>query len=175
MDCQPKRSKGKRAKKKKRNELDEAKAVAFRFLSYRPRSMEEVKRKLSEKEFSPLTVKKTLARLNELGYLNDYEYAHSFARSSVEGKKWGALRIHAELIQKGIANNIIDHTITQIKREYDELQVARQALETKFAQSDLYRPVDEKTRNKFTRFLRRKGFDWNTIYSVINPRDDVTI
>ena len=156
-------------KKKGKNEIEKAKETAYRFLSYRPRSVEEVKRKLREKEFSPFTIKRVLDRFEELGYLNDRDYAYNFALSSIEQKHWGALRIEDTLLNKGISREIINHTIAKIKEEYDMIQVARRALEIGFNHFRYYQPVDEKIRNRDINYLRRKGFCWNTIYSVIKP------
>ncbi len=158
-------------KKKGRNKIEKAKETAFHFLSYRSRSVEEVKKKLEGKGFSPRTVKKTLARVKELGYLNDRYYAYAFACSSIENKQWGTVRIHNALLSKGISRETINQTIARIKEEYDISRVARRALEVKFAHFASHKKTDEKTRNRAVHYLRRKGFCWDTIYSVIKSSD----
>ncbi len=170
MAYPPKRKKEK--KKKGKNDIENATQAVFRFLSYRNRSVEEVKRKLKEKGFPPSTIKRTLARVKELGYLNDHDYAYSFACSSIENKQWGTVRIHDVLIHKGIPQEIINHTIAKIKKEYAITKVARCALETKFIQFRSHQPADKKTRKKATDFLKRKGFTWDTIMSVITNTQD---
>jgi regulatory protein len=160
---------GKRKKlsrKKRENEFEEAKETAFRFLSYRSRSVLEVKRKLQEKEFSPHTVTATLSRLKELGYLNDQEFAVTVARSSLKNKQWGPLRIHDALLKKGIERDIIDRTLTELSREFDVTQVARLAFESKFT-LEPHQLKEEKTRKKVVSYLKRKGFSWNIIYTLI--------
>ena len=157
-------------KKKGRNKIEKAKETVFRFLSYRPRSIEEVRRKLKEKDFPPHTIKRVLARVEELGYLNDRDYAYTFACSSIENKQWGALRIRDALLNKGVSQEIINQTIARIEEEYDVTQVARRALEIKFAHIRYNEKADEKTRNRAVNYLRRKGFCWDTIYSVITGK-----
>ena len=154
------------SRKKKESEIEEAKEAAFRFLSYRSRSVLEVKRKLQEKGFSPHTIAATLYRLLELGYLNDQEYAVTVARSSIENKQWGPMRIHDALVKRGIARDIIDRTLAELMQEYDVFQVARRAFDSRFA-LDSHQLAEEKTRRKVVDYLKRKGFSWNTIYSVI--------
>ena len=154
------------SRKKRENEFEEAKETAFRFLSYHARSVLEVKRKLQEKEFSPHTITATLSRLKELGYLNDQEFAVTVARSSLKNKQWGPIRIYDALLKKGIERDIIDRTLAELTREYDVTQVARHALESKFALKP-HQFKEEKTRKKVVSYLKRKGFSWNTIYSVI--------
>ncbi len=159
--------------KKGRNEIEKANETAFRFLSYRPRSVEEVKKKLEEKGFSPLTIKKTLARVKELGYLNDRDYAYAFACSSIKNKQWGTMRIHSALLGKGVSREIANQTVARIKEEFDINRVARQAVEIRFAHFGSHKQVDEKTRNKAVNYLRRKGFCWDTIYTVIKSSIDL--
>ena len=170
----PQKRKKVKRKKKVGNEIEKAKEIAFRFLSYRPRSVEEVRRKLEEKGFSPPTIKRTLTRAKELGYLNDCDYAYMFACSSIENKQWGIVRIYSALLDKGISQEIINQTIAKIKEEYDIIQIARQALETKFSYFSSHKHADEKIRNRVINYLRRKGFSWNTIFSVIKSSADCT-
>jgi len=166
----PEREKEK--KKTGKNDIENATQTVFRFLSYRNRSVEEVKKKLQEKGFLTVTINKALARVKELGYLNDHEYAYSFACASIENKHWGTVRIHDVLAHKGVPQEIINHTIAKIKNEYDIIKVARCALETKFTQFSSHQPADEKTIKKATDFLKRKGFTWDTIVSVITNAQD---
>ena len=154
------------SRKKKENEIDSAKDTAFRFLSYRSRSVLEVKRKLQEKEFSPHTITATLSRLMELGYLNDQEYAVTVARSSIENKQWGPIRIHDALVKKGIEKDIIDNTLEELTKEYDLTRVARLAFDSKFSITPV-QLAEEKTRRRVIGYLKRKGFSWNTIMAVI--------
>ena len=158
------------SRKKKENEIDTAKDTAFRFLSYRSRSVLEVKRKLQEKEFSPHTIRATLSRLMELGYLNDQEYATAVARSSIENKQWGPIRIHDALLKKGIAKDIIDNTLEELTKNYDLIRVARLAFDSKFSLTP-EQLAEEKTRRKVMGYLKRKGFSWNTILAVIRSVD----
>jgi len=166
----PKRRKLKR--KNKRNEFEKAKETAFQLLSFRPRSAEELKRKLIKKGFSYLAIKRAIERVKELGYLDDRDYAYMFACSSIENKHWGPLRIQDALVKKGISQEIIKQTIAKIKEEYDISQVACSTLDSKFADLRFHQKPDKKTRNKAINYLRRKGFSWNTIFSIVKSIDD---
>jgi len=170
LDYPPKKKK--ETKKKGKNDIESATQTVFRFLSYRNRSVEEVKRKLQEKGFPPFAINRALARIKELGYLDDHEYAYSFACASIENKQWGTVRIHDVLAHKGIPQEIINTTIAIIKKEYDITEVARSALETRFIQFRSPQPADKKTRKKAIDFLKRKGFTWDTIATVIINTQD---
>ena len=163
----------KKAKKnREKSEIGEATNAAFCFLSYRAHSVEEVRRKLAEKGFSPLTITRTVDRIKELGYLNDGEYAYNFACSSLVHKQWGTLRIQDALINKGVSQEIVNHTVAKIKGEYDLVKIAGRALETKFTQFRSHQPLDKKTTKRAIDFLRRQGFCWSTISSIIKSEDD---
>lgn len=157
--------------RKEKSEIEKARETAFRFLAYRPRSLEEVKRKLEEKGFSPPAIRSTLARAKELGYINDRDYAYAFARSAMKNKQWGTLRIHHVLLEKGVSRDIASQTVERLKEEFDIRNLARQALAIRFAHFQSVKPVDQQTRNRAIRYLRRKGFCWDTIYTVIQSSD----
>ncbi len=139
----PAKRKKEMRKREVKGNIEEAKNLAFRFLSYRSRTSEEVRRKLSESGFSPSAVEGAIARLEELKYLNDYDYARASGRSCVEHKCWGPARIRDALLKKGVAPAIITSVVQELADEHDFSRVARRALETRFS------PVgDAKARRK---------------------------
>ncbi len=103
----PAKRKKESRKREVKGNIEAAKELAFRFLSYRSRSSEEVRQKLSQAGFAPSDIEGVIARLEELGYLNDYDYAFAMGRSWVEHKCWGPSRIRDALVKKGVATG--DH------------------------------------------------------------------
>ena len=55
--------------------LQQAVDRAYNYLSYRPRSREEVRRYLRRKETPPETIEAALARLDRLDLINDHTFA----------------------------------------------------------------------------------------------------
>jgi len=161
-------------RKREEKDIEAAQQLTVRFLSYRSRSSEEVKNKLAEKGFPPRTIQKTIARIKELGYLNDYDYAHAFGRSCIEHKLWGAARIRDALQQKGIVPDTITTVLHELAQEHDYNRVARRALDSKFPARGTPGLTGEKTRQKAISYLRRRGFCWSTIAAVIDPGYDTT-
>ena len=159
-------------RKREEKDIEAAQQLTVRFLSYRSRSSEEVRNKLAERGFSPRTIQKTIARIKELGYLNDYDYAHTFGRSCIEHKLWGAARIRDALQQKGIVPDIITTVLQELAQEHDFNQVARRALDNKFPARGAPGLTGEKRRQKAISYLRRRGFCWSTIAAVIDPGYD---
>lgn len=168
----PAKRKKEKPKKEAKDDIEAAKGLAVRFLSYRSRSSEEVRGKLSGAGFSPAVIEHALARIKELGYLNDYDYAVACGRSCLEHKYWGPSRIRDALLTKGVAPGIIASALQELAREHDFSRFARRALESRFSPADISKPLEKKTRQKAIEFLLRKGFSWDTISDVIDPGYD---
>jgi regulatory protein len=161
-------------KREAKEDSEAAKQLAFRYLSYCSRSTEEVRGKLREAEFSPAAIEKALARIKQLGYLNDYEHAVTFGRSCIEHKLWGATRIRDALVKKGVAPGTVTSALQVLEQEHDFSRVARRALESRFSPAEIQKPAGGKTRQKAIGFLLRKGFSWDTIAVVIDPGYDIS-
>jgi len=169
-----KRKKEKRKKEVKGN-IEAAQELAFRFLSYRSRSSEEVRQKLSQAGFAPSAIEGVIARLEELKYLNDYDYARTSGRSCVEHKCWGPARIRDALLKKGVAPTIITSVVQELADEHDFSLVARRALEARFSPAEMHKLTEKNTRQRLIGYLLRKGFSWSIIADVIKIDQDTFI
>jgi len=78
---------------------------AFLLLKYRPRSQEEIKRRLKRKGYSPALIESVLQYLLTHRYLDDRAFAHMFVGDCLL-KGWGARRIDFALKQLGVAESI---------------------------------------------------------------------
>jgi len=99
----------------KTDENRHALEAAVRMLEMRDRSEQEVYRKLTDSGFSGPSAAAAVARLVELGYLNDAAYARQ-AVSRLQ-KKYGSLRIRQELRSKGIQDSLIADSLDEADRE----------------------------------------------------------
>ena len=94
---------------------------AFRLLSYRPRTIAEMRGRLLEKEWAvPEIVEQVIARLQTLNYLNDEDYAERFVTSRLERGAVGAIRLRRDLRQKHLPAPAIDQAVRQIYAEHPE-------------------------------------------------------
>jgi len=128
-----------------------------------------LKRKYSKKEFSDKLikkgyeedeVKKLVLHFEELGYLDDFDYAKRFVHDSVNLKKRGTRRIILELKAKGIPDEIIDGALSGEKIcEPDTIKelILKQNVDLR----------DLKIREKVIRKLMYKGFRRLDIENVI--------
>lgn len=73
----------------------------------------------------------------------------------------GAARIKAELLAKGIAEDVAGEVIAEVFREGDEERLARRALHAKPRHGSRLTPAQS------ARLLRQRGFDEETIDRMV--------
>lgn len=134
-------------------------AKVISFISYRPRSVKEVKDRLytyigegEEEKKSAL-----IERLEKLGYLDDRKFAEWFVASRVQNRPRSMRHLASELYAKGIAKDII----TEALREGADERVAIQKLIAK---------KKGLLREKLVAHLARKGFSWDLIKDELDKQ-----
>jgi len=109
------------------------------------------------------TVKAALARLKEHGYLNDADYAETYARLRQENEKLGARRVRQDLRLKGVRAEVVEEAIAARYGEASEEALARQYLERK----RIAKPANEKETARVMRRLVAAGFSTGVIYRIL--------
>ncbi len=146
-------------------ELTRAKDVAYRYLSYRPRSRSEIEQKLRDKEFGKNVIAAVLVDLERMGYVNDREFAGQWASSRIRLRGFGRRRIEQELTAKGISRDIIAETLVLLFDESPEPEIALREAEKKLKNLTRFEP--EVQRRRIAGHLERKGFPTDIIYDVL--------
>ena len=147
------------------DELIRGHQVALRFLSYRPRSEAEIRKRLERDTFRSETIEHIVVQLFAEGQLDDKRFAEMYAQSKMLKKPIGAVRLRRELKQKGISDTIIRH-VEQAFCDYDtELNNARHLAKKKLANERTKDPIKRKRR--LADFLARRGFGWDIVQEVI--------
>jgi regulatory protein len=138
--------------------LQQAVDRAFNYLSFRPRSREEVRRYLRRKETPPELIEPVLERLDALNLVNDQEFASFWIASREQFKPKGARAIKNELRMKGVARDVTDELVDETQDEERAMLAGR----TK-ALSLLRLPnMDYKTfQARLGSFLQRRGFGYS--------------
>src|SRR3989442_11226385 len=142
-----------------RSEEVEQQAVdrALNYLSYRPRSREEVRRYLRRKETPPEIIEAALARLDRLDFVNDRTFAGFWIESREQFSPRGARALKNELRMKGVEREVVEELIDDEKDEERALLAGR-----KKALSLVRIPtMDFATfRTRLGSFLQRRGFGY---------------
>ena len=89
------------------------KNLALYYLSFKQRTVKEVRDYLTKYEISLDTIEKVLTILIKDNWLDDAKYAHSFIHFNLLSGDKGAYALKQKLMQKGIAASIIDDELHQ--------------------------------------------------------------
>lgn len=131
-----------------RSVFHKAKEKALRLLDNRAHSKAEIIRKVSEK-YPRETATNVADYLENIGLLNDKDFALLYARELIEFKRFGRQRVITELFRRGIKREIIDEVLEEFSFD-GSVEVILSLIEKR--RVDL---SDEKAhRRAFQRFLR---------------------
>ena len=143
----------------------DVKQKAYSFVSYKPRSEFEVRKRLADKKFSQKHIKLAIDFLYKYKLLDDKEFTKSFATSYLERKPSGKFRLSIELKKKGVSESIIEETLNEIYKQKDTIDLAIKAA-VKHKKKINYRHTN-KQKELIIGFLKRRGFKWDIINQTI--------
>jgi len=138
-----------------------AKQTAYNYVSYKPRTENEVRVKLQEKGYNSDVVETTIQFLVKFNYIDDYKIAKIISNSLVTRKNAGPLKIKMELKKKGINNYIIEDILRELDDEKDYYATALLAANKKMKML-AGKPTD-KAKSSLYSYLQRQGFDFDII------------
>lgn len=144
------------------DEIHRAKSAAYRFLSYRQRSVSEMETLLSRKGFEQQSISEVIENLLESGYLNDENFAKAYVDDKTRFNSLGAYRLKAELRVKGIDEELIRDTLSDIEPDIDHLvELVRRKYSGILAE-------DKNTiMRKVGGYLQRRGYGYEVIRKVL--------
>ena len=154
--------------------------LALRFLSYRPRSEQEVRDYLKRKTHNAkrkttvqnskletaeieIEIDRVIQKLKGQKLINDEEFAGMFLENRLRFKPRSSRLIRLELKQKGID----PETISNLQLTIDsDLESAKKLVEKRLSK---YKGLGrQKIYEKLGRYLASKGFNWDTIKKAID-------
>lgn len=121
-------------------------------LARREHSEQELRRKLSAREFDQDLIEPLLQELKQEGLQSDHRFTEAFVHQRIE-KGYGPLRISRELQERGIADGLADEILVACAVDWQAS--ARRVREKKFG-STIPAQFSEKARQ--LRFLQYRGF-----------------
>ncbi|KAF7600900.1 MAG: recombination regulator RecX [Candidatus Dactylopiibacterium carminicum] len=140
-------------------------ARALRLLATREHSLQELRRKLLDKDADAEDVDAVLARLQETGLQSDARFAESFVRN--RASRMGVARIRRELGERGVAGEEAAEALGDALKE-DELARARAVWGRKFGEP----PRDRQDWARQARFLQSRGFATEVIRKLLKEPFD---
>lgn len=140
----------------------EWKSKAIELLMRKPQSRKELGRKLREWEASEEEAEAICDRLEELGYLNEAEYAGRIVRHYA-GKGFGERKLRDELYRRGVPRELWDEALAQIEDNSEAIDA--------FLEKKLKGSRDPKEIKKASDALARRGFRWPEISDALRRYD----
>ena len=152
-----------------KDEFEKGKQIAYRFLSYRPRSKKEVERKLKEKKISGENISSIISLLEKNHYLNDREFTLNWVKYRMENRPSCRRSLEYELREKGVDSEIIKDSLDEVYTgEFDEYEVAVRLAEKKIASLRKKKMEYNAFKRGIFSYLQRKGFSFSLIERVMS-------
>ena len=138
-------------------------------ISLKDRTKKEIRLKLEEKFRNKSAILQAIEKLEELGYLNDLNYAISY----IESKTYGKNRISYNLFQKGIDRSTVEKaylTLDEEKEENIDDVKLEKLIDKNSSKINSSNSRDEKKleeEQKLIQYLARQGFSLDKIFEKL--------
>jgi regulatory protein len=145
--------------------------AGLHLLARRSYSVAGLRRALEKKYGAAKEVTHAIARLRELGYLNDAKYAAQAASSLVRNRAFGSYRIRRELKARLVDYKQIEPALHQAFEETTEREVLAKVLEKKVRTLKL--PLTLARLHSLCQSLMRRGFRSDDIMKAVRARPEL--
>ena len=143
-------------------------AKAQAFCSYQERYQQEVRNKLYLWGLWKNEVELIIAELVSTNFINEQRYATTFAGGKFRIKKWGRLKIKAELKKRNIADYCIKIALQEIN-EVDNAKTINKIISEK---AKTIKATDIFTRkHKIAAYLMSRGFESERVWELIEKQN----
>ncbi len=168
------------AKERERRPVDPEKARertmqrAVKLLAAKPRSVEELRERLLEKQWtSAEVVDAVLSRLREYGYLDDEKYAFGYASSKVRQKPVGQQRLQRALALKKVDKETADEALELVFAETPEEELIERAIEKRVRLRG--RPSTRAETKSLFDHLLRQGFSYELVIRKVRAASEASL
>ena len=141
-------------------ELEAALTAGLGAIQRRERTVAELRTWLREREIEAEVVEAALAELIQLGELDDERFAFGFAEDKRELAGWGAARIEAALLDRGLDRGLVERACVEGR----DSQVERAAAQLRRRGEHL---GGDRERARALSYLTRRGYEYELAYDAI--------
>ena len=145
--------------------------AALRMLARRPYSIAEMRQALEKKCPQSEQVSAAIARLRELGYLDDRKFAEQYAYSLAQNRAFGPHRLRRELKAKLVNYQEIEPAVERVYQETPAQTLLEQALAKKLRTLRL--PLTRARFHSLCQSLMRLGFNAGDIIKAVRARPEL--
>ena len=137
-------------------------------LEARARSARDLRRRLVMKGEPEELADQAIARLLELGYLNDPGFARLLARSKIENSGWSTRRLRQEMWKQGVDRTTAEDALREVGEELSETRDAALERLARKRAGVMHDLPDDDRRRRLTGFLARRGYEINDVKRVVD-------
>lgn len=135
---------------------------AVNLLTYKPRSIMELRTRLMEKEWTnSAIVEEVIKKLESYGYLDDAQFARDFASSRLRQKPIGKRVLKQKLAQKKLDKETVEEAVEKAFAETSEEEIIDRAIEKRLRIKG--KPTERADVKRFYDFLLRQGFSYDLV------------
>ena len=135
---------------------------AVNLLAFKQRSVSELRTRLLEKDWTNAEiVEEVIEKLTGYGYLNDVQFAKSFAASQIRQKPIGKRVLKQKLALKKLDKETVDEALEKAFEETPEAEIIERAIEKRLRIKG--KPETREDTKKFFDFLLRQGFSFDLV------------
>jgi regulatory protein len=135
--------------------------AAARYLSYRPRSEDELRKRLIRRGFDDDSIEVVLAKLKERSLIDDGDFAQFWKDNRQSFSPRSQWLTSLELKQKGVPNEVIEQVVSTIDDADNAYRAATNRARS-LTMSDY-----QGFRRRLGEYLRRRGFGYGVINKTI--------
>jgi regulatory protein len=118
--------------------------------------------RLMEKDWAEeAVVDQVIARLEELGYLNDEQFAANFASSRLTAKPIGRTRLRRDMQRKKLSSETIESALDEAYDQQSEEELIERAINKRIRLKGV--PTTREETKKLFDYLIRRGFSYDLV------------
>ena len=145
--------------------LARAKKDALRLLSFRPRSTQELRTRLTQKKYKTELIETVLEYLSKQGLVDDEKYAKLYALSRMQSRPVGKIQIRHDLKNRGVSEKAVESALGSIQ-DFDERQVALDIAVRRH--QHMTRLPQNVSKARLYGFLKRRGFTSEAVFYALS-------
>lgn len=147
---------------------ESAKMLAINYIDFAPRTVAEVRRRLTKAGYAEEVVEDVIADLIRAELLDDTKFSADWVESRSRAKRLGRARLGAELRRKGVAREEVDRALGDLDPDA-ELAAALELARKRVSAADMEESAAAERaaeRRRLAGYLQRRGYKWEIIEQV---------
>ena len=140
-------------------------------LARRPYSVAELRQTLEKKFGAGAPVREAIARLREIGYLDDRKFAEQYAYSLARNRALGPHRLRRELKSRKVDFKYVEAAVQQAYQEVPAGELLERTLDKKLRTIRL--PLTHARFHTLCQSLLRRGFNSSDVLKALRARPEL--